>query len=131
MILLLPFGVNVNVPSLAVAAVTFDLKVAVPSLSIEVTNTEELNVAVPSISIVLEPPQHSSELIDPSKIAIPSISYKFIPTVLPIVPVKVFVDPVTCIVPSLAALLPLMLPEIVASLFVANIAFVSPAGVSQ
>jgi hypothetical protein len=33
-ILLLPFGVNVNVPSLAVAAVTSDLKVAVPSLSI-------------------------------------------------------------------------------------------------
>ena len=48
---MLPFGVNVNVPSLAVAAVTFDLKVAVPSLSISVALTAALKILVPSISI--------------------------------------------------------------------------------
>jgi hypothetical protein len=50
-ILLLPFGVNVNVSSLAVAAVTSDLKVAVPSLSIFVALTAALKILVPSISI--------------------------------------------------------------------------------
>ena len=48
---MLPFGVNVNVPSLAVAAVTSDLKVAVPSLSIFVALTAALKILVPSISI--------------------------------------------------------------------------------
>ena len=99
--MLSPFGVNVNIPSLAVAAVTFDLKVAVPSLSISVALTAA------------------------SKILVPSISIKVNACVVPIAPLNVLVASVICNVPSVVAL-PLMVPVMVAVFAAAKIIFASP-----